>query len=414
MKIILKIYEHIRDYGVRSFKIYSFYKLRTFFTKPFLGIKTSIRVIKLKKPDKFLGTYNVDIEYENRNILKKRFELKTQLFFDNKYSLENYRDFHSKINLKLLVFSPIFIGNSEKYIKNELTFNVMSSAENAGWNVKQYYGKSQQNASKLVKEREIDEFMRIIEEFKPQLVCIDSNSAINYNNFNNERLSKIKKKYSFKVLMFVPDFEIRKLQYWGNDLVDFVNFSRPSLRSKINFIPEQKLICLPGIPYFESIFEGLSEKKYDFFYSGSDARQRRIFLDGARNTNLYVKALFENRINLESPDYKEYCQEIGKSRMTFANGYISRNNSLIAGRFIESILSKSVCLYEDCPDLDAFFLPYRHYIPVSNIHEFVITAQFLRINPEILVRISEEAYTYYMQNYSSKLFWNYIASRMNV
>jgi len=414
MRIILKIYKHIGNYGVKSFKLYSFYKLKTSFTKPFLDIITSIRVIKLKKPDKFLGAYNLDIEYENINILKKRFELKTLLFSDNKHSLASYIDFHSKINLKLLVFLPIFIGNSEKYIKNDLTFNVMSSAENAGWIVQQYYGKSQQNTPKLRKEREIDEFIRIIEEFKPQLVCIDSNAPINQNNFNNERLSKIKEKYGFKVLMFVPDFEIRKLQYWGNDLVDFVNFSRPSLRSKINFIPEQKLICLPGLPYSESIFEGESEKEYDFYYSGSDTRQRRIFLDAARNTNLNVKALFENRIIHKSPEYREYIQEMGKSRMTFSNGYISRNNSLIAGRFIESILSKSVCLYEDCPDLDAFFVPYRHYIPVSNIHEFVINAQFLRISPEILARISEQAYTYFMDNYSSKLFWNYIASRMNV
>lgn len=154
----------------------------------------------------------------------------------------------------------------------------MSSAENAGWNVKQYYGKSQQNASRLVKEREVDEFLRIIEEFKPQLVCIDSNSAINHNNFNNERLSEIKKRYNFKVLMFVPDFDIRKLQYWGNDLVDFVNFSRPNLRSKINFIPEQKLICLPGTPYSESFFEGLSEKKYDFSILDPMRAKEKFFL----------------------------------------------------------------------------------------------------------------------------------------
>lgn len=117
MEIILKIYKHIGNYGVRSFKLYSLYKLKTSFTKPLLGIKTSIRVIKLKKPDKFLGTYNADIECENRNILKKRFELKTLLFSDNKYSLENYRDFHSKIDLKLLVFLQFYRKLREKYKK---------------------------------------------------------------------------------------------------------------------------------------------------------------------------------------------------------------------------------------------------------------------------------------------------------
>lgn len=413
MNIFLKIFTHLKKYGIRSFKIYLFYNLKISLIKRIFFVKNYIRVNRLKKPDKLLGVYSFNIKYENINILKERFEFKNNIYFENKYSLKNYKNYDGKVNLKVLVFSSIFIGNSEKNIKSDFTINTMSSAENAGWIVNQYYGKSQQNSPQAIKEKELAEFVNILEKFEPQLLCIDSNSPINYNYFNYERLFNLKKKYNFKVLMLVPDFELRKLQYWGGDLVDFVLFSRPSLRRKISFIPKQRLICLPGLPYSESTFKVANEKKYDVYYSGSDTRQRRIFLDSASSTSLNVKALFGNRINHKSPDYELYKREIGEARMTFANGYVSKNNSLITGRFIESILSRCVCLYEDCLDLNSFFIPYLHYVPVSNVHEFVTTAQYLRINPEILSRISEEANTFYIENYSSKLFWNYIALRMN-
>ena len=164
--------------------------------------------------------------------------------------------------------------------------------------------------------------------------------------------------------------------------------------------------------YNESSFFSGFKKVYDIYYSGSDTRQRKIFLNAAENTNLRVKALYGNRISEQSPNYELYKHELNKSRMTFSNGYITNKNSLIAGRFIESILSRSVCLYEECLDVNAFFQSYLHYVPVTNIHDFVKSAQYLRLNNEVLNTISSESYNYYMNNYSSKLFWNYLSSKI--
>jgi hypothetical protein len=409
--IFKKTFDHMKNYGLKSFKIYSFYYIKKLCKKPIVFIKIYYRTKSINKPDKYLGRYSTYISSKDIQIFSRKFEIQNTENFKNKYSLKNYEKVISHRN-KLLIFSSLLLNDSEKFVDNDLTVNVMSSARNAGWTVKQYFGSPLKNSPYVLEKERISEFENILNEFKPDILCIDSNFQIHHKTFSYEALINFKKKYNFKVLMFVPDFEVKKLKYWGTEFADFIQYSRPSLRNKINFITDSKIICLPGITYDESSFISNFEKVYDIYYSGSDARQRKVFLNAASNTDLKVKAIYGNRISDKSPNYELYKVELSKSRMTFSNGYITKKNSLIAGRFIESILSQSVCLYEECLDVNTFFQPYLHYIPVKNIHEFVKSAQYLKLNTERLKTISTEAYEYYMENYSSKLFWNYIASRI--
>lgn len=406
-----KTYDHVEKYGIKSLKIYLFYYIKNLYKKPIKLAKIYSRTKSLNRPDKYLGKSSSFLNSKDIEILKKRFDVKNLKSFESKYSLKNYED-SGMCNLKLMLFSSLLLNNSEKYVENDLTSNVMSSAKNAGWDVKQYFGSPLKNSPHMIERERINEFNNVLKEFQPNILCIDSNLQINHKTFSYEALMNFKNKYNFKVLMFVPDFEVKKLKYWGREFVDFMQYSRPSLRKKINFIPDSKIICLPGITYNESSFFSDFKKVYDIYYSGSDTRQRKIFLNAAENTNLKVRALYGNRINEQSPNYELYKYELNKSRMTFSNGYITNKNSLIAGRFIESILSRSVCLYEECLDVNAFFQSYLHYVPVTNIHDFVKSAQYLRLNDEVLNTISSESYNYYMSNYSSKLFWSYLSSKI--
>jgi len=408
--IFKKTFDHVKNYGLKSFKTYSLYYTKKLCKKPVKLIKIHYRTKSISKPDKYLGNYNTYINSRDIEIFNKKFKIQNTENFNN-YSLKNYKKTSSHSN-KLLLFSSLLLNDSEKFVDNDLTVNVMSSARNSGWAVRQYFGSPLKNSPYVLEKERISEFENILNEFEPDILCMDSNFQIHHKTFSYEALINFKKKYGFKVLMFVPDFEVKKLKYWGTEFADFIQYSRPSLRNKINFITDSKLICLPGITYDESSFISNFEKEYDIYYSGSDTRQRKIFLNAAQNTNLKVKAIYGNRMSDKSPNYELYKVELSKSRMTFSNGYITKKNSLIAGRFIESILSQSVCLYEECLDVNTFFQPYLHYVPVKNIHEFVKSAQYLKLNLERLKTISSESYDYYMENYSSKLFWNYLASRI--
>lgn len=414
MKLVYSLnraYDHVKKYGIKSFRIYVFYYIKQFYKKPLGRIKVYHRTKSITKQDRYLGQYSNSLNNNEIEILSNRFIGKSSLPLESEYSLKYYEDSFNN-DLKLMLFSSLLLNNSEKYVENDLTTNVMSSARNAGWTVEQYFGNPLKNSPHVVEAERVDDFHNVLKEFEPDILCLDSNFQINHKTFSYETLIHFKKKYDFKVLMFVPDFEVKKLKYWGREFVDFIQYSRPSLRKKISFIPDSKIICLPGITYDESSFLSSLEKKYDIYYSGSDARQRKTFLNAAENSNLRVRALYGNRISDKSPNYELYKDELSKSKMTFSNGYITNKNSLIAGRFIESILSRSVCLYEQCLDVNAFFQPFQHYVPVKNIHDFVKSAQYLILNNEILNSISTEAYTYYMKNYSSRLFWNYLSSRI--
>lgn len=410
MNYFIKFYKHVKIYGFHSLKVYSLYKVKVFLKKPVIFIRTWLRIYSIKKKDKNLGSITTVLHKKNIQFLEDKFKTSNKVQPDgnkNEYSLEKYGELRSNENLRLLVLLPYFIGNRQNNVENELTINVINSALHAGWIVQQFYGDSKIHSKRTNNNLEFRNLVDLIENFKPHLLCIDSNAPINFNEFSREKLLKLKQLYKFKVLMFVPDFELKKLRYWATDLVDYLNYSRPSMRNKIKFISDHKLICLPGIPYCEALFEQ-QDKKHDFYFSGSKTRQREIYFDALKNTKLKINSNFGNRIFSNSPDYFHYRKNMCNSQMTFSNGYISKHNSLISGRFIEAILSKCVCFYEICPDLDVFFKPLRHYIPVSNIHEFAITAQFLNMHPELLYTISQNAYDYYMKHYSSKLFWNYI------
>ena len=406
--------QHFELYGVNSLFNYSFYYIRLFFKKPFKYFEDYFRVRNISKPDKNLGKFSEYLSDKNVEVLTQRFDSREKKLTNyNKYSLKEFKQYDSRKNLRLLLFLPEHVNNSKNFVENYLTLNVRKSAEDAGHLVKQFWGNAVVNSLYADEQERLSNFEDTIIKFTPDLLVIDSNFSIKHKTFTIENFLKLKKKYQFKVLLISPDFDIHRLKYWGEKLADFVLSSRPSLMNQVEFIPKSKKIILPGVPYFEKIFSNINLKEYDLYYSGSNIRQRKIFIDAAIKSGLNVKENFGNLLSNKSPTYMEFLSNISKARMTFGNGYVKRNNILIAGRFIESLLSKTVTLYETGPDVNEFFIPFEHYVPVSNIHDFVKSAQYLKLNSTLLDKISFSAYNYYSENYSSRLFWNYITYKLS-
>jgi hypothetical protein len=367
-----------------------------------------LRKKKLSKPDVSLGKFENNLSQVSEQIIKNRFKNPILPCSDiNAFSLAEYKDVKIN-NMRLVVFSPQFFHNSAKFVENDLTINVIGSAIESGIEVKHFFGNQSDNSPFNLENERFQSFEQLISEFQPHVLAIDSNFSITHQTFNYNNFLNLKNKYGFKVLMFVPDFELRKLNYWIKDLVDLTQYSRPSLRHLISNIPDRKLICFPPCPYKNSEFASNKDREIDIYYSGSDTRHRRLFINAAYEAGLNVDSNFGHKEAGSSPSYLEFMRNMSRAKMTFSNGYISKNNSLVAGRFVESIISNTVCLYEDCPDIRAFFEPYKHFVPVSNIHNFVMQAQFLRKNQNYLDYLSETAFEHFQVNFSARAFWSYV------
>jgi hypothetical protein len=403
-----KIFNHIKKYGWASFFNYIIYYYKNTYKALAKKVINILRVKKISKPDKILGKFGNRLSIESEEYVYQKFsEVNPKKNQANSYSLKDYKNV--QINkMRLMIFSPKFFNNSDKFVENDLTVNVIGSAIDNGIQVEHFYGNQLANSPFVGEIERYKAFESALANFQPDVLAIDSNSSINHKTFNCENLLNLKKKYGFKVLMFVPDFDLRKINYWMNTLVDLAQYSRPSLSYLISNIPEEKLVCFPPCPYKEFDTYTKDSREIDIFYSGSDTRQRRVFINAAYEAGLIVDSNFGNKESSLSPSYLDFMKKMRQSKMTFSNGYISKNNSLVAGRLIESMISRTVCLYEDCEDIQKFFEPYVHYVPVTNINNFVVQAQFLKKNKNYLEFLSDNAFDFLKENYSAKLFWNFV------
>ena len=202
MKLITRSFNHIKLYGFKSFNDYTLYYLKKIFENKISTYKTYIRIQKISKPDKVLGVFRKTLDNADIKTLNQIFGVKKLLSNNNEYSLKDYAGTNLAPKLKVLVFSPLNINNSKKYVENDLTINVINSALESGCDVKHYYGVPLKNSRYVLEQDRLTEFENMIDFFEPNLLCIDSNSPIKHATFSSELILKLKKKYGFKVLMF--------------------------------------------------------------------------------------------------------------------------------------------------------------------------------------------------------------------
>ena len=96
--------------------------------------------------------------------------------------------------------------------------------------------------------------------------------------------------------------------------------------------------------------------------------------------------------------------------MTFSNGYINPRDSLITGRFIESVLLNTLVFYEKCLDLEYFFIPKLHYVPIKNREELEDKIMQLSEDEELREGIVNCARDHYISRYGSDITYNEIFS----
>lgn len=308
-------------------------------------------------------------------------------------------------------------------MESDLWVNFSGSATHAGHIVSQFdigdisyddHVKHTMNYGKNLKSGSLKDFL-LLE--KPDIVVFDGNFIPSGRLINREMIREIKSDLGFKLCTIIGDLHDlqpqNRLDYWA-EVSDLVVIFNSKTRHYANFVNNEKVLVSPLIPFDERCFNASVERDIGLGFCGGKGRRRDAFLSFAEQCGLPTTAHFvDDKKYLTDSEFKDF---LSRSRITFSNGFVGTvagiAHSVMTGRIAESILSRSLLVYESGSEIDDYLVPYVHYIPVDNVHDLVHFSRYLLKNEEIRAAMTASAYEYWMENYSSKKFWNCVTQRL--
>ena len=397
----------------RSRVVYLLWKIKSLFKGIFV-YQSALRKLKILSAGIFPRVQKNTLEAVHLSTLDSIFSY-GQSELAQEYSVlkkvqVNGEHYFSEMNLLILLKQRI--NGSDTMIENEFAYNLSKSLEEININSEVYWPLPMFEAnhfetSHFVLKNSIQLLEEKIRTMCPSHIILDSNQFTRDPLLTEQALFQLKQHYRFKVILFMLDYNDAKLEYWGQRLADIIVYCRPDKRSKVESLSTAKLICWPGSPYPE-YSKFTSERSIDFFYSGSDTRNRRDFLSILEKVEMNAKVNFGNRERTKSYTYLTYLHELGNAKMTFSNGYISRREDLITGRALEAFSTKTLLLYEESKTMNYFFKPYIHFVPVKTSNDLLTQVLYLLGKEDMRLNIASQAHNFYRSQYSNLEFWHQV------
>jgi len=310
-------------------------------------------------------------------------------------------------------------------METDLWVNFSGSAAHAGHSVSQFdfskisYDdnvKYSVNHGKKLKA-DVEELREFLLLEKPDIVVFDGNFIPRGRSISREAVRGMKSDLGFKLCTIIGDLHDlqpqNRLDYWA-EVSDLVVIFNSKTRHYANFVNNEKVLVSPLMPFDERCFNASVERDIGLGFCGGKGRRRDVFLSFAEKGGIPTTAHFvDDKQYLTGDEFRDF---LSRSRITFSNGFLGTlaglPYSVMTGRIAESILSGSLLVYESGSQIDDYLVPYVHYIPVDNIHELVHFCRFLLKNEEIRAEMTTAAYEYWMENYSSKKFWDCVTQRL--
>jgi hypothetical protein len=323
---------------------------------------------------------------------------------------------------KVLMAFQQHINGDPAQIDSDFYFHFTRSAKAFGLEVKSF--NCDHCAYKIrdpdLAQNHLEQLRNLILQESPDIVVFDGNYIGSPDAINPEWWAKTKSECGFKLVTVIGDSFVTSTDYLGHwgDVSDLsVIFNRQSSHRK-NFPHPTRLLCAPSLPYADEVldWELMENKDIDFCFIGSNIRNRTEFCSKVKETELVTHINIHTRFRTEASSIKDYFKTFCRSKTVFNTGFTCYFEGekvwMVTGRAVETILCKALLLEEDGAALSDYFLPWRHFIPVTDAHEVAIYAQFFAKNEEYRRRIVESAFAMHRSHYSSAAFWRAVLSRL--
>jgi hypothetical protein len=354
----------------------------------------------------------VDVIYQANITFLSGSCAKKQDIFTTNYDMKN-----SSIG-KISVVMPKYIDCNVGNIQSDITSHIIRSAKETLLDVDIFF------SDDISYSNHSSKGMKIFKEYllKESLDCIviDGNYIPKHKkSINSEFLNQIRIEHKVKVVTVIADcydVSLNTLGYWveSSDLVVVFSNCKKHM-DKLNDYEKSKVFFAPFLPFCENSFVGNLEKDIDMGYIGSRTRNRELFMDFALSNGMDVYLRFHDRSTKLGLSIDEYIQLIKRTKITFNNGWVGAGEDIMTGRTAESILANTLLMYEHNNSLMYdYFIPFIHFIPVSNVHQFMCYSQFFLENEDLMTSMTKSTKEFYINHYSSKKFWTKLIEKLSI
>lgn len=322
---------------------------------------------------------------------------------------------------RVLTVMSRYINCSPEYVECDIPYHMDASVRQFGLDTHIFHADGiayDMPACKTVTretlERDLRRLRDVVLEWRPDIILFDGNFIATPNTVGPDFWAALKREHPFRLVTIIgdcydacPNF----LGQWGGISDKVILLNRRS-RHIDEFHQTDKIFNGLALPFDQQLLnsDGV-DKDIGFLYVGSRSRGRDLYTALVQAARIPSTIIMHDRRKATTPDLPTYAGLLKRARLTFNNGFLSPQRYALTGRVQEAILSKTLLMEEVGNEIDQYFAPYIHYLPVANAHQVVMYSQFFLKNEDYRRRIVDAGYDWATTHYSSGQFWgNLLAS----
>ncbi len=393
-----------------------------------LKLKENPRIFQLFQPCALLERFKPQLDPRQRETILRLVETHQSSWESQTTPQPRYKDVYRKVtdsgsaDIPVVIVMPKYVCCDPACLISEVTHHVQVSATEAGLKVHRFDADQLTHKKSPDFAHHLQRLENFLDEKRPALVVFDGNYFPKEDMIDVEILAQLKKRFNFKIMTMIGDLydhtRVDCLSYWAPASDLSVIFHRYTWFYD-SFPSKEKVLVCPTLPFGESIFRGASQEKrdLDISYIGSGHRNRRLYMDVARHSGLRVSGHIHDHdrpLSQEAPGLSTLADIYGRSKIIFNNGWHDDGEAIITGRIGEVILSGAMLLQEHGAPIHDYMVPFVHYVPFANMHQFIAMAQFFLSEENWRQKIAVDAHRFLREHYSTALFWKAALGRLNL
>lgn len=323
----------------------------------------------------------------------------------------------SDVPLPALMPSIMLVTFDQLDFPNDLAFHFQQSAKAAGIELDLYADTALCHAHELkcsdlhVSER-IEVFAQALRDRRPQIVILDCCFPLTLRGLNPEIMFRLRRELGFKLVIMLRDAHsdaILNPQAWAPACDSIFSFDPASPLFDLD-IPhvKEKALFLP-VPVLHSAMMVQQPKTHDLLFLGAtNFALRKMLLSVLMTEDFPFTGIIGADRKRLAPDMPSYAGLLASSRAVLNVSAHSRSDKLITGRVWEAAGARALLIEQEYQGTAQLFVPYRHYLPWSNLTEIIHYGFFIRDNPELIQEMACDAHHWALSHFGPQRLWAHL------
>lgn len=318
--------------------------------------------------------------------------------------------------IRLLLVQTEFIAKNPENVRNDITEALAFSARLQNFEVRRSLASERivppTDANNL--KAGLVALQAEIREMRPDLVLLEGNAIGDpneYTLFFADRAAQ-----GFKLAVLIPDLhdlKPNKFDYWARAADLVIHFNERTTH-RATSAHREKGLYWPALPFPPEMFAPDRDKIHDLCIVGSLNRGRELFSSLMRVLKFPGFYVVHDRSQAQALSADDYKRILGSSKMVLNNGTLTANTRVVTGRVFEAIWSRSLLLEESGADTSELLVPFIHYVPFANVHQFVSYAQFFAKHEDRRLQIVRAAYDWATTHFLPSRFWAAVRHKLAI